>query len=37
MERAEREASMQDLGPVLLVIVFFALSLAFVRLCARLR
>jgi len=28
---------MQDLGLVLVVIVFFALSLAFARLCARLR
>jgi len=28
---------MQDLGLVALVIVFFALSVAFVRLCARLR
>jgi hypothetical protein len=37
MERAEREARMQDLGLVVLVIVFFALSLALVRLCARLR
>jgi hypothetical protein len=33
----ERGASMQDLGLIVLVIVFFALSLAFVRLCARLR
>jgi hypothetical protein len=33
----EREARMQDLGLVVLVIVFFALTLAFVRLCARLR
>jgi len=28
---------MQDLGLIVLVVVFFALSLAFVRLCARLR
>jgi hypothetical protein len=37
MEQAEREVPMQDLGLVVVVIVFFALSLAFVRLCARLR
>jgi hypothetical protein len=37
MGQVEREVPMQDLGLVLAVIVFFALSLAFVRLCARLR
>jgi hypothetical protein len=37
MRHREKEARMQDLGLVALVIVFFALSLAFARLCARLR
>jgi hypothetical protein len=32
-----RSDRMQDLGIVVLVLAFFALSLAFVRLCERLR
>jgi hypothetical protein len=32
-----KEVPMQDLGLVVVVIVFFALSMGLVRLCARLR
>jgi hypothetical protein len=32
-----KEAPMQDLGLIAVVVVFFALSMAFARLCERLR
>ena len=37
MEQDEWGARMQDLALIAFVILFFALSLAFARLCARLR
>jgi hypothetical protein len=37
MGRVKEGLPMRDLGPVAVVVVFFALALLFVRLCERLR